>query len=735
MIDQWFIEDVRRTMADHRRLVVTDTTGEGEFLLRYIPERRYKVLRAMTARDELDARIIAERDFTEKNVIFYTGISRDRLGSLQDYAATCGCIVLDDMEAYIKHLLFEHLGIHTNVGHDTLLLAAKLSKGKDENWWKAIAQGIKRPLEPQEMVLAFLSDPNGYAELEDVDVYSLMRQEACRIAGLPLTEQTPGVFATAVMRAMLDKLASGSIEQPLLDIYYAMTDSAELEECFGDYLATYNVPTDTDPLLAHRDHPFAAVDDKLFRLYAKRLADKADCADIDDCISRRLASPKARRYKAAWLGDVAQVMHFDLGNPHHITSLTDFATYYRDRFAPLDTAVRHLYEKWLNEPQTLRPVQEHYETRLHAMLDTWFALVGQYQPTQQGLLARLFGKSKGRTAIIVCDGLRLEMAEAIARRKFGAGITVDRNTAWSKLPSVTPNGMSALYGVPSPSGDSIAARNAALKASIADVEIMQLSQLNGTVTARHLVLLYGNIDNVGEHVQLAGLGTIAAYEDELYEKVKQLLKMGYSDVYLTTDHGYVITGLLDDSQKIAVPYGTRADERFAVADEQLQLDDYIERHDDWTEGEWQYYAKSDRPFRTKGAYGYAHGGFTPQECLIPAYRFGNDNSGMAMNVVITNKGDLAEVTGKFFTVKLQGKGDASNVFEYDRKVRLHFYDPSGTEVAKSAILTVTRDSIVEHEDELTHASLKVVAVDALTTEQIDSCLIKKSTGRDLDDLL
>lgn len=735
MIDKWFIEDVRNKIADHRRLVITDTTGEGAFLIKYLNPRRYMVLTVSTSREELTVRHEAERDYIDKNVVFYTSIPRSKLTMLQEYAATCGCIELDDMEAYIKQLLFSQLGIHTNIGHDSLLLAAKMSKDKDENWWRAIAQGIKKPLEPKEMLLTFLRDPKGYANQQDETIYDLMRQEICRIVGLPQTEQTAAVFATAVMKAMFDKLAAGNIEPELLDIYYAMTDSAEMEDCYNDYLAAYALPGNADPLAAHADHPFVAIDEKLFRLYAKRLTEHADCADIAKYIASRLTSNKARRYKASWLHDVLAVLKFELGVPHNITSLSDFAAYYRDRFAPLDTAMRHLYEKWLNEQQTIRPVQEEYETHLHAMLDAWFLLVRQYQPTQQGLLAHLFNQSKRRTAIIVCDGLRLEMAEAIANRKFAPDITVERNTAWSKLPSVTPNGMSALYGMPSASGDSVAARNVALKADIADVEIMQLTRLNGNVTAAHLVLLYGNIDMIGEHVQLAGLSEIASYEGVLYSKIKELLQMGYSNVYLTTDHGYVITGLLDESQKIVAPYGTKADERYATAEEQLHVNSFVERHDDWTEGKWQYYAKSDRPFRTKGAYGYSHGGFTPQECLIPAYRFSNDSSTDSLTVTITNKAELADVTGLYFKVKLHGEGDASNVFTQERKVRLYFYDQSGKEVSKSAILTVKHNAAAEHEDELTSSTLKVVAVDAITTEQLDSCLIKKSSGRDLDDLL
>ena len=87
--------------------------------------------------------------------------------------------------------------------------------------------------------------------------------------------------------------------------------------------------------------------------------------------------------------------------------------------------------------------------------------------------------------------------------------------------------------------------------------------------------------------------------------------MGYNDVFLTTDHGYVITGILDEADKVPPPTGASIDERFAVSTDPVQCG-LIERNDVWTNGSFQYYAQTDKPFRTRGKYGYAHGGMTPQ---------------------------------------------------------------------------------------------------------------------------
>ena len=734
MIDQWFLIRVKELIDAHNRIVITDTKGEGAFMLKYLPSRRYIILTASTREEEMKVRIEAERDFRDKKVVFYTTIPKRKLTALQEYASTCGCIVLDDMEAFIKRTLHEKLGINTNIGGRTLLLAAKESKGKDENWWKGIAQGINNPLDPTRLILDFLKDPIAFAEETDEEIYHLMKEEACKLTGIPLTSQTPDVFASELMKALFNKLLVGGAEGELLDIYYNMSDSEEMREQLQAYIDGYDIKlSEVNPYACCPDHPFEAVDKQMFRCLSEKLKNNEDLTDDIRYIEHRLASKRAIRFKPSWLKEVLLLLSFDLGKPHTISSLDQFATYYKDTFAPLDTAMRRIYVEWLNEPLVLRPVQEYYERYNKVMLSSWFELVGGYEQTQQGLVAKMLSEGQNKTAVIVCDGLRLEMAEAIAKRKLPSGLTADRKTAWSKLPSVTPNGMSALYGLPSPADDSINKRHAALAREISEVEIMPLTNLNNSVTANKLVLLYGDIDHIGEAKQMAALVDIANYEENLYKTIIQLFHMGYADIYLTTDHGYVITGILDEADKVPAPDGVHVEDRFLTSANPIS-EDLFERSDVWLNGIYQYYAKTDKPFVKRGPYGYAHGGLTPQECLIPAYHFSVGNSKVELKVSINNKSDLSAVTGQFFTIKIKGVGDGSNLFETERKVQLFFYLENGMENSKSGIIRIKAGEVCDFEDSLNHDMLKVVVVDAQTTEQLDFCIIKKSLSRDLDDL-
>ena len=107
---------------------------------------------------------------------------------------------------------------------------------------------------------------------------------------------------------------------------------------------------------------------------------------------------------------------------------------------------------------------------------------------------------------------------------------------------------------------------------------------------------------------------------------------------------------------------------------------------------------------------------------------------MGLKVSISNKPELNAVTGQFYTIKLMGTGDSNNVFESERKVQLLFYLEDGSEDSKSSIIKIKADAVQDFENTLNANQLKVVVVDAQTTEQLDVCVIKKSVSRDLDDL-
>ena len=128
MIDRWFQNDINKVLAVHGRVVVTDALGEGRFLLDYLPSDVVVINTGNEEIDEIEARYRAEKDCVGKKVVFYKQNTPDSLCFLLEYAETYGCIVLDDMETYIRKHLFEGIKENTELGKQELLMAAKLSK-------------------------------------------------------------------------------------------------------------------------------------------------------------------------------------------------------------------------------------------------------------------------------------------------------------------------------------------------------------------------------------------------------------------------------------------------------------------------------------------------------------------------------------------------------------------------------------------------------------------------------
>lgn len=733
MIDKWFDNDIEAALAVQGRAVVTDAKGEGKFLLDFLPAD--VVLLSVDSSDmaEIKAKYEAETRHAADKVVFYTHRPKKDLTFLLEYAETTRCIVLDDMEAYIKQHLFEAIQINTDLPKNELLIAAKLSKGKDLNWWKGIVMGVNKPMDTDQLLLDLLASPVPTAQDMDKDVWRLFSTEVFGMIGKPYTEQPAKVLAQTVMDAIFDGLISRQISPELLSIYNRCVSSHAMDEVMADYIARYDKLDGVNPLEVHVDHPFVALDNALFKRLSEAIENGEFLGEYIQFIDARTKSKYAASYKAGWLGDVKTLVEFKNGELYKIASLSDFAIYYRDTFAKLDTAVRHLYAAWLHEEKVLRPFQYLYEQAEKELLDKWFSLTADYQPTQQGLLKEKL-EENGRIAILVCDGLRLEMAETIYQHSKSKS---KNDYAFAMLPSVTENGMSALFGC---DGVETVAQNryTHLKKMMPDVEVIEADKLNSGVTARHLVLLFGDVDQVGEKKQLAGLKDINHYEEEIAEKIETLLGMGYNKVYVTADHGFVITGILDEADKVPVPKGDilRLEERFCLANGVLTSSTnlkLIPRQDDFMGSEYQYYAQSDKPFRTKGEYGYAHGGFTPQECIIPVYEFGKDASVEALRVAIDNKDELKGVGGKYFKLKLKAEA-SSDVFKQERRIEIHLYE--GGKEKSSQIVTIKQGQLLDNNEFEMPASgrLKVVLVDAGTKQQIDFCEVKSSSSRDLDDL-
>ena len=372
------------------------------------------------------------------------------------------------------------------------------------------------------------------------------------------------------------------------------------------------------------------------------------------------------------------------------------------------------------------------------MLQKWFEYIHEYKSDQQGYLPDLFKKAKPGIAVIVGDGIRYEIADYIATA-LSNKFEVNKNVMLAGLPSETEHNMSALYvgnnEVVSLHKDR---ENRLSKVSGKEIVYMDLEAVSYGESAKYLVLSYKDIDNAGEKLQQGALKLFEELERVLKEKIAQLLNMGFKEVHLITDHGFVLTGLLNEADKIDANASGKKEvhERFIRTQDKPSNDDWLVVSESYEEFNYICMAKSHRPFKSKGVYGFAHGGFTPQEVIIPRFIFRKENVvSQSLEVAIINKTELEEVVGEIFGIKLQADAIAHDLFTFSRKVHLLLY-ADDVIFSRSSIINMEpgKNETIEFAFN-GNVALKAVLLDAETQEQLDFIIIKKSNVRDLGGLL
>ena len=83
MISNWFIEDLQNVLASNRYIVVTDARGDGEYLLKTLPQE-IKLIPVKDELSELEAKYLAESTYKNNKVVFYAKKKAENLTYLQE---------------------------------------------------------------------------------------------------------------------------------------------------------------------------------------------------------------------------------------------------------------------------------------------------------------------------------------------------------------------------------------------------------------------------------------------------------------------------------------------------------------------------------------------------------------------------------------------------------------------------------------------------------------------------
>lgn len=746
MTDTWIIQDIEKHIALRNRVVIIDPSGECAYLLPYIEKQHYTILKTQSSnkeewqriKEELILRYEAESKHKAEKVVFYVTRPKTELSFLFDYCFTHGCVDLSNPVEWLRKKLFTSTGHQITLENPMLLTAAKLGIGKDIAWWKKILQNLEELVSIEDELIPFLSTPESFFKDKEADVKRLFEEKLFELIGQPYRKVPAKTLATEVVNHLFSSLLNNAITTELLSIYHKWLDSHTYSKALQNYIDTYKIDTQLNIWNVHPDHCFAAIDIKQLQQITANVRDKVFVKEKLQKLHHRIKSRKAHAFVPQWWNDVMILFEFDNKPLAHCNSLEKVTSFYTTDFHKADRAIRNIYASFLQDQEIVRPLQEHYESLNHELLQHWFEYSSQYQPNQQGFLPQLIAQSKPGTAIIVGDGVRYEIAAFIASQ-LQQKCKVSLDIMLADMPSETEHNMSALYVGNNEVLPVHKDREKKLSESTGkEITYMNLEALHYGIKADYLLLTYKDIDSAGEKLQMGAIKLFNEFENVLTEKIELLLKMGYHQVHLVTDHGFVLTGLLDEADKIDPIVTGKKDvsERFIRTTEKQSGTDWILFEKTYDEFKYVYAAKSHRPFKSKGVYGFSHGGFTPQEIIIPNFVFSKDaptTKGLEVN--ITNKKELSEVTGELFGLKIQATAKADDLFSASRKIQVLLYANNIT-YSSSNIITIEPGATQSFDFSFGgHNEIIAVVVDASSQEQIDSVKIKKSNARDLGGLI
>jgi hypothetical protein len=243
---------------------------------------------------------------------------------------------------------------------------------------------------------------------------------------------------------------------------------------------------------------------------------------------------------------------------------------------------------------------------------------------------------------------------------------------------------------------------------------------------------------MGEKLQQKALKYFPETIEFFAEKISLLLSIGYAKVYLITDHGFVLTGLLSESDKISVNLKgefAKAERYIWTKDKQGDLiPGLIEAKKDYKQFSHLYFSRNINPFKTPGLYGFSHGGICPQEIVTPLFCWERSETTSTLTVVIENKSDLKDVTGELFRIKIRSNKDTEDLFSIERKVYFVFFAKK-IQINKSDVFTIQRNEIITKEYTFDgYPEIEVQLLDASSKQQLDRAIIKQNKARDLGGL-
>ncbi len=741
MIDNWIKQDLAKIYSAHRIAVIVDESREASFLLNEIKD--VMIYQPHTDIEELKVKFDIEKADDSERKLIYTSRSKEKLKFIREYCETNGCIEIKYFEHYIKRKVNDNLNLNINLPKDELISAAKVSVGKDQNYWMDLShKGASEIFDLEKELLPFLDNPKNHMRKYDESTQEIFFKRVSGLIGQPYVSKPAQTLAKEIVHFLLDGLRDNNPNQTLLEVYNNWLDSISYRDSLIVYLKKYTLTEITDIYKVHPLHPFRKIDELWLEDIGKRMTDKSFLNNILPKITLRNSGKAARRLEIGFWSYVKVLLEFDEKNISQLNSFQECVDFYINHFYKLDSAIRKLYAEFITRKELIEPIQQFYKNLSTLFLDKWFKHIGEYRSNQTGKIAEILNENTSKTAIVVGDGVSLEFSKDIIKNIPKRDYKLTDAYLFADLPTETAHNMSKLYVQTGKVMTTKIDREEYLLKSNPDkdIEFIDLENVNELTDKAHfLICSYKDPDKLGETFQQKALKYFDKVAETYSAKIQQLLQNGYRNVYLITDHGYTLTGLLENSDKIEVSLKGKhyKTERYVLAEDKQSFDSdlLIERKMQVDGYNYGYFAKRIGPFKTPGVYGYSHGGLTPQETIIPYLKWSQmDDVEDLLKISVANKKELSDVTGNLFVIKLKGTSNSSGLFSSGRKIILMFF-AQDKKYNESDIITVAKDEEVKKEYQFgQHDHIEVKVLDAVTKEILDGATIKQSKARDLGGL-
>lgn len=744
MIDLWFKKDLQNIYDRHSVAVFIDESGDAEFLLKTVKDD-FIIFQVNSEVEELRVKYLIEKvQPSNERFLIYTSSKKDELKFVREYCEIYGCLEISYLQNYIKSKVHQTLNLNINYTKEDLISAAKVSVGKDRSYWiDLIHKGPSEIFDLNKELLPFVHDPENYInEKYDKQLKESFYGKINELLDQDYLFKPAATLASEVVNTMLDGLVNGDCSNTLMSVYTDWLDSVSYRNSFKGYSDSYKLSMELNIWDVSIDHPFRQIDEKWMAEIGESLSNKTWDSDILGKIYQRNESKQAHSLGIHFWNDVIQLLEFDSKVITYLSSFDECVEFYKNHFCKLDTAIRNLYVEFLNRKELLVPFQELYKEHVSVFLDKWFNYWSDYKENQTGLLQRIIKEVDGlKTAVIVGDGVTYEIAELVAAKVKGA-VNVKKGSILADIPSETENNMSRIY---MDNGETEAVQSNREKYLVAQnpnlaIDFMRLDEVNEDALAGQLLICtYKDIDDMGEKLQQKALKYFPDTINFFAEKISLLLSSGYRKVYLVTDHGFVLTGLLSEADKISIDlYGeyNKAERYIRTKTKQTDLTPaLIETEKRYKQYEYLYQAKNINPFKTPGLYGFSHGGVSPQELITPYFCWKHSEGSISsLSVSIENKEELKDVTGELFPIKIKADKGTGDIFSLERKVYLVFFT-NKKQVNKSEVFSILEDMGITKEYTFDgYSEIEVHLLDAATKQQLDLAVIKKNNDRDLGGL-